>query len=140
MNNNSYVLLILGAFFIFVGIWMRKKDKEQFKMIEDRLTEKEKSIYELYESLEGIMEEMERLYNNSRKQSSYTIISKKVQDKDKGQEEYEENEYKEGSKSSEDSIENTIIKLKNEGISEEDIARKLGIGKGEVKLILDLKK
>jgi len=86
------------------------------------------------------MEEMERLYNNSRKQSSYTIISKKVQDKDKGQEEYEENEYKEGSKSSEDSIENTIIKLKNEGISEEDIARKLGIGKGEVKLILDLKK
>jgi len=41
VNNNSYVLLILGAFFIFVGIWMRKKDKEQFKMIEDRLTEKE---------------------------------------------------------------------------------------------------
>jgi len=154
VSNNSYILLILGIIFVLVGIWMWKKDREQFEALENRLAQKERSIYELYESLEELLEEADGLYRQLLTsgtvregfQNQMELEYGKAADEEGYNNENNENDNNDNNsdnldiKIKENDIENIIFELKKEGVSEEDIAKQLEIGKGEVKLILELKK
>ena len=57
MGKSFYILLWGGLFFLSIGLWMMKRDRDEMRMREARMIEKENSLYELYESLK-IMNEM----------------------------------------------------------------------------------
>ncbi len=125
------MFLLPGLMFLFIIFWQTRKDRLYLFELEKRLEEKEKRLYELYDAVEDILRNAipeainvlpdESITNNEvQQQDTYRNLRQNI---DEG--------YNEKRKA--------VILMYKSGSTEEEIARKLGIGKGEVKLILGLK-
>jgi len=129
--SEGLMFLLPGLMFLFIIFWQTRKDRLYLFELEKRLEEKEKRLYELYEAVEDILRNTipeainvlpdESITNNEvQQQDTYRNLRQNI---DEG--------YNEKRKA--------VILMYKSGSTEEEIARKLGIGKGEVKLILGLK-
>ena len=173
MGDNFYLLLWGGLFFLVIGLLMRKKDRDEIQLINRRMEEKENDLYELYQSLEEVMNEMDYLYRdrieiepseiNFQKKETNPVPYEEQEGKDQVKEKdtkdtiEEKNIKKEKEKmhevrDSEMDVDDEpskkpsankyqrVMELKSQGYSEEEIARELMLGKGEVRLILGFNK
>lgn len=118
MAESCYVLLFMGIIVLIIGLWIWKKGREQMELMENRLMEKENALYELYQALEDIIQIISEDYQEKEQQRQINQCSDKQILHTKNDQ---------------------VIELKNKGYSEEQIAKELKIGKGEVKIILGLK-
>ncbi len=152
MVENIGTLMWGGLFFIAIGLWMWKKDRDQIQAIDNRIAQKEKDLYELYQSLEEIMQEMSYLYSQSNLTLQYQEpqnVGYQEQNSEGQNTEEQDKEVQNGFTANTDEEYTTeeninkhyrVIQLRNQGYDEEEIARQLGIGKGEVRLILGFKR
>jgi DNA-directed RNA polymerase specialized sigma24 family protein len=152
MGKSFYILLWGGLFFLSIGLWMMKRDRDEMRMREARMIEKENSLYELYESLEEIMNEMIYHYRDRDSAESTPITTKDDrydpvletidQQSTIEKSEYESQDKVEGLRvlDSERQKYHQITSLIDQGFSIEEIAKELGIGKGEIMLVLKLYK
>lgn len=152
MGDSLYMLLLGGLFFIFLGIYMWKKEKDELHLMTSKMIEKENDLLELYESLEEIMNQIhyfgqqgldgEAAIAQEDKNSTNDI---KIDLEAKGDFTYndifEDNNppiMNEGETSFSGSNKYSIIKeLQTEGLGVEEIAKRLGMGKGEVELFIN---
>jgi len=134
--DESFILLITGVLFLFILFWETRKDRAYLFELEKRLEEKEKKLLELYEAVENIIQstfpELEVTINDDKIKSAMPqqqdINGSPLQNIRKGSSDTDYH-YKR----------KAVILMYKEGNTEEEIAKKLGIGKGEVRLILGLK-
>lgn len=182
MDNSLLMLLWGGISFLVIGLWMLKKDREQIRVIESRLVDKENNLYELYQSLEEIIDDMVISYreHTAEEKVSRAQALKLGEEKPAPSAMEGNNDLEDGGDASvyddsilqyqwevppelEEEIGNQlgrepeiqhkkfphgqlekqgdnkyrkVIELKNRGYTEENIAKELGIGKGEVRLII----
>ena len=155
MDENIYTLFWGGIFFLTIGLWMWKKDRNQIQLMDKRMTEKENSLYELYQDLEEIMNQMFYLYRDKVEQDILKTNTKEGQiisvlqnkQEQKKEDQYKKDQYKKeenrlhgDNKQYEELPVNKyyrIVELKHQGYTEDEIAKELEIGKGEVRLILE---
>ncbi|HZJ57611.1 MAG TPA: hypothetical protein VFD89_05150 [Clostridia bacterium] len=153
MDKNFYMLLWGGLFFLFIGLWMVKRDREWMQIWNANMDEKENSLYELYESLEEIMNEMYYLYREG-----YNIEAGPPPAMDDGydpvladqdpQDHRDDTVHETQAETKKDTQDQNpeghryrlITDLSDQGLSVEEIARRLGIGKGEITLVLKFHK
>lgn len=130
--GKTYILFLIGIFFLVIGFWLAKKDKAHLIQMEQKLEEKEKKLFELYEAIEEIMQNI--------------VATNKIGDLDIALKPdtfdmSQNNNIKEYPKETASySLNKQIILMNKDGCTEGEIAKQLGIGKGEVRLILGLKK
>ena len=152
MGKGFYILLWGGLFFLSIGLWMMKRDRDDMRMREAKMIEKENSLYELYESLEEIMNEMIYLYGDEYS-TEPAPITPNLDSNDPVLEEKDQKNFKEdiGNKNQDEPGElqdrgcenqtyRQITDLIDQGFSVEEIAKELGVGKGEIMLVLKLYK
>jgi hypothetical protein len=127
--EKTYILFFLGIFFLAIGFWQAKKDKTDLIQMEQRLEKKEKRLFELYEAVEGIIQDMlavNKIGNLNIAPDAFGISQKNNTE-----------EYTNGTASY--NLHKQIILMNKDGYTEEEIAKQLGMGKGEIRLILGLK-
>jgi hypothetical protein len=141
--GDYYLFLVTGIILLSVMIWEIQKNKINIAEAEKRLEEKEKRLYEMYQAFEDIIqytlsEAEERKTDNNPAIATRDVrlnntvpLDKPSPDEQTGMETvYPEYTNK-----------RKAVRLMHEGgNTEEEIARKLGIGIGEVRLILGLKR
>lgn len=129
--SEGLMFLLSGLMFLLVIFWQTRKDRLYLFELEKRLEEKEKRLYELYDAVEDIIRNAfpeaikvlpdESITNNEvQQQNSFRNLKQNIDES-----------YNEKRKA--------VMLMYKSGSTEEEIAKKLGIGKGEVKLILGLK-
>lgn len=129
--SEGLMFLLSGLMFLLVIFWQTRKDRLYLFELEKRLEEKEKRLYELYGAVEDIICNAfpeaikvlpdESITNNEvQQQNSFRNLKQNIDES-----------YNEKRKA--------VMLMYKSGSTEEEIAKKLGIGKGEVKLILGLK-
>lgn len=129
--SEGLMFLLSGLMFLLVIFWQTRKDRLYLFELEKRLEEKEKRLYELYGAVEDIIRNAfpeaikvlpdESITNNEvQQQNSFRNLKQNIDES-----------YNEKRKA--------VMLMYKSGSTEEEIAKKLGIGKGEVKLILGLK-
>lgn len=146
--GDNYVLLIIGIVFLSAVLWEIRKNKIEIIEIEKRLEEKETRLYEMYEAFENIMqytlseiEDDEMGINSTRITVAQVngVSGSKLPDEQAvglpDEQINEENKY-----SDYNNTRKAVLLMHKNGNTEEEIAKNLGIGIGEVRLILGLKR
>lgn len=146
--GDNYVLLIIGIIFLSAVLWEIRKNKIEIIEIEKRLEEKETRLYEMYEAFENIMqytlseiEDDEMGINSTRITVAQVngVSGSKLPDEQAvglpDEQINEENKY-----SDYNNTRKAVLLMHKNGNTEEEIAKNLGIGIGEVRLILGLKR
>lgn len=146
--GDNYVLLIIGIVFLSAVLWEIRKNKIEIIEMEKRLEEKETRLYEMYEAFENIMqytlseiEDDEMGINSTRITVAQVngISGSKLPDEQAvglpDEQINEENKY-----SDYNNTRKAVLLMHKNGNTEEEIAKNLGIGIGEVRLILGLKR
>jgi len=129
--SEELMFLLSGLMFLFVIFWQTRKDRQYLFELERRLEEKEKRLYELYDALEDIIR---NAFPEAEKALHHTNTANhevQLQNPGKNLRRNIDGGYNEKRKA--------VILMYKSGSTEEEIAKKLGIGKGEVELILGLK-
>jgi len=146
--GDNYVLLIIGIVFLSAVLWEIRKNKIEIIEMEKRLEEKETRLYEMYEAFENIMqytlseiEDDEMGINSTRITVAQVngVSGSKLPDEQAvglpDEQINEENKY-----SDYNNTRKAVLLMHKNGNTEEEIAKNLGIGIGEVRLILGLKR
>lgn len=146
--GDNYVLLIIGIIFLSAVLWEIRKNKIEIIEMEKRLEEKETRLYEMYEAFENIMqytlseiEDDEMGINSTRITVAQVngVSGSKLPDEQAvglpDEQINEENKY-----SDYNNTRKAVLLMHKNGNTEEEIAKNLGIGIGEVRLILGLKR
>lgn len=154
------------AFFVFillcVLIFLYNRSRRPKKSESDAIAEKEKRLFKLYQNLEDMMNGIEDYVEEARAgiakdREAVSAMEAKIQQVyeayKSGMQAKVEEEVKQKSKEKAETSEkhefkapnnvskNELVRfLKDEGLSEDKIAKELGISKGEVALILGIKK
>ncbi|MDN5276758.1 MAG: hypothetical protein PWR01_723 [Clostridiales bacterium] len=129
--SEGLMFLLSGLMFLFVIFWQTRKDRLYLFELEKRLEEKEKRLYELYHAVEDIIRNAFPEAENALLHNGVTNHEAQLQNPGESLRQNIVGGYNEKRKA--------VILMHKSGSTEEEIARKLGIGKGEVKLILGLK-
>jgi DNA-directed RNA polymerase specialized sigma24 family protein len=129
--SEGLMFLLSGLMFLFVIFWQTRKDRLYLFELEKRLEEKEKRLYELYHVVEDIIRNAFPEAENVLLHNGVTNHEAQLQNSGESLRQNIDGGYNEKRKA--------VILMHKSGSTEEEIARKLGIGKGEVKLILGLK-
>ena len=129
--SEGLMFLLSGLMFLFVIFWQTRKDRLYLFELEKRLEEKEKRLYELYHAVEDIIRNAFPEAENALLHNGVTNHEAQLQNPSESLRQNIVGGYNEKRKA--------VILMHKSGSTEEEIARKLGIGKGEVKLILGLK-
>jgi len=158
-----FVFLLLCAL-----IWMYSRLKRPKKSAEDAVSEKERRLYKLYQNLEDMMNGIEEYVEEARSgiakdkeeiaaihakiENMHVIykndIQARVEEEVKPKEKETEKEIEKDAPAAKKEIKiprnisksEVVRYLKDEGMEDDKIAKELGISKGEVLLILGLKK
>lgn len=125
------MFLFSGLMFLLVIFWQTRKDRLYLFELEKRLEEKEKRLYELYDALEDLI-------RNSFPDTEEAVLHDRATGRDVQQHNQGEN-FRQNIDGTHSDRRKAVLLMYKGGSSEEEIARKLGIGIGEVKLILGLK-
>ncbi|MFO7153371.1 MAG: hypothetical protein DIU64_000250 [Caldicoprobacter oshimai] len=129
--SEGLMFLLAGILFLFVIFWQTRKDRLYLFELEKRLEEKEKRLYELYQAVEDILH------------SAFPEVVSSLPGneglKSVGQPRNSNESLRQNIGGGYNDKRKAVILMHKSGSTEEEIARKLGIGKGEVKLILGLK-
>ena len=129
--NDGLMFLLSGLMFLFAIFWQTKRDRLYLFELEKRLEEKEKRLYELYDAVEDIIRNAFPEAENAPLHNGTADHEVWLENPNKGLSQNIDGGYTEKRKA--------VILMYKSGSTEEEIARKLGIGKGEVRLILGLK-
>ncbi|MCM8901189.1 hypothetical protein KVG29_08140 [Caldicoprobacter algeriensis] len=129
--SEGLMFLLSGLMFLFVIFWQTRKDRLYLFELEKRLEEKEKRLYELYHAVEDIIRNAFPEAENALLHNGVINHEAQLQNSGESLRQNIDVGYNEKRKA--------VILMHKSGSTEEEIARKLGIGKGEVKLILGLK-
>jgi hypothetical protein len=152
MQEGFLILIVLGFFFIILGSWMMKASRLQWTEFDKILTEKEASLLDPYQDIEALSNETQnQQFTKNIKQEIAShdyefprtmdtrigptpIEIASINDLQSIPEKNDNESYLEESRD----VPRRILDLTREGYAAGDIARKLGIGEGEVKLIISL--
>ncbi|NLO81900.1 MAG: hypothetical protein GX094_02430 [Clostridiales bacterium] len=138
--GDTYIFLVIGIIFLSIMLWETHRNKILIAEMEKRLDEKEKRLDEIYEALESIVQfTLAEIKDKDTETSSTRMIA------------VHDNSLRSSALPHEQTNYETIYPLHNDkrkavilmhkgGSTEEEIAKKLGIGIGEVRLILGLMK
>ena len=149
-SSFSIVLFILGVILIVVSISFIWKSKIKFMELEHKLDQKEKTLYDLYESIEILLQEIKQTYNqntennyNNLSFNTDNVVDSNIHNNSIDKTSMSDQSDNIDSNEIQTNIDTQnkkpeIIMLRQQGLSEDDIAKKLKIGIGEVRLILGL--
>lgn len=151
MGNGTWIFIPLFISLFLVGYWMYRKAKTEWLEFHKSLLKKESELFELYNLVEGILCEIQELYLSKITADDERTIKKgqfinayadsnvleiKDYSNDDGNAQDNKGDLSLMNRADQSA---RIIKMKNEGYSEAEIARMLAIGEGEVKLMINLK-
>lgn len=154
MGKDLSALIFWGLIFVAIGLWLRRKDRKKMELMEAKLWKKENDLYELYGALEEIMEELISIGKTKKKDIEAGPISRGHNNETMGEQPlnvgdrvtigetipYEAETvsiYDEETPDKRVNRYEKVVTLKRQGHSEEEIAKELNIGIGEVKLITE---
>ncbi|MBM7581409.1 DNA-directed RNA polymerase specialized sigma24 family protein [Caldicoprobacter guelmensis] len=128
--SETLIFLLFGIVFLFAIFWQTRRDRLYLFELEKRLEEKEKRLYELYQAVEDIINGAFPEATTTLR-GDYTKSAPELRNSSKDLKQNINKVYSDKRKA--------VILMHKSGSSEDEIAKALGMGKGEVKLILGLR-